>query len=1109
MKKCILLPLYIVLEITPFFSFAQAPSLYNSPNSSVLSSGKWVKLKIKKTGIHKLSSQQLRQWGFDNSGKISVWGNRCTELPRLNSIANFEDLQQIPTLSIKDAILFYAEAKNTWSYDTQKKFFFHVQNEYSDVSYIYITNYLPPKNIEKIKQATNATQFSNTYDYRDYRERIDTCLLRSGKRFFDDVFDAVRERKYSFRIPFVDKRAGTLKLQVCAAAQSQTRSNFDIIINNAIPLSLSIRGMPSGHYMYADTLFADNIPFSSDNLTLQMRYNRPTPSAWAVLDFITINARAELRLDKDQLLFRDIQSTGENKVTTFQITNTQQNVRIWNITQLHNPQEITGIALSGNLSFSAATHSLQEFVAFTENMAMMPEFVSQVTNQNLHGLAASELVIVCHPSFLVQAEQIADFHRKHDKMSVLIATTEQVYNEFSGGIADVSAIRNFIRMFYRRDPSTTPKYLLLFGSGSYVNFNAKRGTGHIPTFQSSLSLSSDYSYTSDDYFGVLNDSAYLGDYGMIGKIDVAVGRLPAYNSSHANTLANKIKQYHSNINDDWINRCIFIADDEDANIHLSQSETFGNYLLDSSPSFFVKKIYLDAYQQVATTMGKRYPDATEDISSSIGAGAFLVNYVGHANDQWLSHEQVVTISDIQRWNNRNKLPLFVTATCEFSRFDDPARLSAGEQVLFSPKGGAIAMLSTTRLVYSNGNAMLNQKFIETLFSPSKREFPLRLGDAVRLTKNNTLTGVNQLNFSLLGDPALRLHLPSKGASLSSINGHPMPQGDTLKSLAKITLTGRTTSDSKDTLILSVYDKESQKKTLGNGGQIPFTYRDQTNLLYRGKISTQNGIFSASFIVPKDIQPHYGWGKINVTGKSQNAVLASSTKIVIGGASNNPVVDTIPPQARMYMNSEQWVNGGITDESPTLIATLNDSSGINISGVGIGRDIMLNLQPNNKSYTLNHYYTANINDHTSGRIEFPLPPLEKGNYSATLKVWDIINNSGEHAINFIVADENRFTINKLLNYPNPFTQKTAFFFEHNRPYTNIETLIQIFTVSGKLVRSIRYQINTSAELRSPPIEWDGRDDYGVKLGRGTYLYKAKLRCSNGEATEKLEKLVILM
>ncbi len=633
--------------------------------------------------------------------------------------------------------------------------------------------------------------------------------------------------------------------------------------------------------------------------------------------------------------------------------------------------------------------------------------------------------------------------------------------------------------------------------------------GHIPTYQSDNSLARDKSFVTDDFFALLDDDDFLNDEGMNGLLEMAVGRLPVYNTTQANTLVSKIEKYYSDLSGDWMSKCIFIADDEDNNVHMQQSEELGNYILDSFPSFYVNKIYLDDYPQISTPLGPRYPEVTEAISSAMNAGALLVNYTGHANDEWLTHELAATIPDIQKWNNRNRLPIFVTATCEFSRFDDAGQLSAGEYVLFSPKGGSIAMLSTTRLVYSDANATLNKNFIHHFFEKDAEGNHYRLGEIVRRTKNNTSTGVNQLNFSLLGDPALRLNFPTLTAKTEAVNGKNYPTPDTLKALARSSVSGSIPQGSlNDTIVVSVFDKAQRKTTLGNGGETPFVYRWQNSILYRGKVTAPNGAFTAKFVVPQDVGLQVGQGKITYVGKVGNRLAAGSSPVPVGGVADNPVADSLPPAVRTYMNSERWVPGGTVNQSPTFIALLTDSSGINTTGNGVGRDITLRLQPTAKSYTLNEYYTANTNCYTEGRIEFPIPPLSEGRYTATLKVWDVANNPTEHSTEFVVANEDVFTINRLLNYPNPFTQKTAFFFEHNRPYSSMDVLIQVFTITGKLVKTIRYTLPESSSLRSTPIEWDGRDDYGGKLGRGTYLYKAKVRCSSGETAEKLEKLVVL-
>ncbi|MDR0415363.1 MAG: type IX secretion system sortase PorU, partial [Prevotellaceae bacterium] len=1069
-------------------------------SKSTLNSGRWVKLRIKQTGVHRITADMLKRWGFTNLNAVSVWGNGCRGLPRLNSEANPDDLLQIATKVSEGKILFYAEAKNTWRYNAQKKFFEHEQNEYSDVSYVYITDSRNVKWMAAAAQSATATDVTDTYDYRDYRERIDTNLLRSGRRFFGEVYGAVRQHSLNFSVPSLYLGDPQLKMQVCAAARSTTGSTYSIQVNDAAIYTLTITPVTQNvDYMKADTALFENIPVNGENISLKITYNRPenSASAWGVWDFMTINARATLRLQNSQLLFRDAQRVGA--ATRFNITTSQQNVRVWDVTSPHSVQEVDGIASSGNVSFAVEMPTLREFVAFTDNMLLDPEYVGEVPNQNLHGMSPPELVIVVHPSFVPQAERLADFHRKKDNMSVLTVTTEAVYNEFSGGLPDVSAIRNFMRMFYRRNAATTPKYLLLFGSGTYVNYEGKKGVGHIPTFQSDNSLVSERSYVSDDFFVLLDDNEYLSDAGMSGKLDMAVGRIPARTEEEATTLVDKIEQYSANLSGDWMSKCIIIADDEDGNDHMQQAEKIGSYIMDSAPSYYVNKIYLDAYVQQSTPRGERYPDVTDAINSAVCSGALLVNYTGHANDQWLAHEQVVTVSDIKRWNNRSRLPLFVTATCEFSRFDNPGVRSAGEQVLFLPNGGGIAMLSTTRLVFSSANSALNQKFIEEFFrKDAATGGHARIGEMVRRTKNASTTGVNQLNFSLLGDPALMLHFPSYTAQTTHVNGIPYATPDTLKALAKASIGGSVNSSGHtDTLHVSVFDKEQLKQTLGNSGQPPFTYRTQSSLLYKGKVSASGGLFTAGFIVPQDIAPSYGNGKITYTGKSGDKLMAGSSLVPVGGVSGNAVIDTTPPSIRIYMNDERWVPGGATTESPTLIALLADSSGINITGNGAGRDITLRIRQNGKTYILNNYYTANTDSYTSGRVEFPIPPLEKGAYTATLKAWDVVNNPAEQSIEFRVADDERFTLSRVLNYPNPFTQKTAFFFEHNRPYTDMEAIVQVFTISGKLVKTIRYSVpQSSVSLRSVPVEWDGRDDYGGRLGRGTYLYRLKVRCSNG-------------
>ncbi|MDR1226318.1 MAG: type IX secretion system sortase PorU [Prevotellaceae bacterium] len=1073
--------------------------------NSVLSGGAWVKLEIRETGVYAISSSMLKQWGLSNDvNRISVWGNGCGILSRHNSDHDPDDLQTIPTLVDNGQLLFYAEATNQWKYNVSSDFFSHILNEFSPNAYVYITDGLTQRSIQTEAAAGTATHNASTYTYRAFHERVDTNLLKSGRRFFGEMFGANTQLNLSFSVPNADF-SQPLKLQICAAASSNMVSSYSVSVNGGAANTLSIPALAGGWTAMVDTALFTNISYNSSSISARITFNKPSVAASGTLDFVAINANANLVLANDQLPFRNSATVGTGNVTTFNISTQKSDVMVWDVTDLHNVKSLQTFTINGAVQVTVATNSLREFIAFTKSRLLKPSFAGKVANQDLHGHVAPDYLIVTHPSFLQQANRLARIHQKHSDLNVLVATTEQVYNEFSSGIPDVSAIRNLVRL-------KRPEYVLLFGNGSYVNYAARKGCSLVPTYQSDNSLYSDLSYVTDDFFGLLDEHESIGDVGMTGTLNVAVGRFPANNTNDANTLVTKVEQYLGSPAGSWMSRFTFIADDEDSNVHMSQAEELGNYVLDSFPAYSVNKIYFDAYVQQTNSGGERYPDVTEAICSDINNGALFVNYTGHANDQWIAHEQVVTKADIERWSNRNKLPLFVTATCEFSRFDDYNTISAGEMTLLKTNGGAVAMLSTTRLVYSAGNAALNKEFVKQFFRKDNSGQHLRLGEIVRRTKNNSSTGVNQLNFSLLGDPALLMHYPAAEVATTSINGTPISGNiDTLKSLAKIAVGAQVASGAaKDTIEISVFDKASTKRTLGNGGQIPFPYRDQSSLIYRGNITTSNGSMSARFVVPRDIDYRYGNGKISYFGSAGSALAAGSfTTIKVGGAAAGYEVDTTPPSIKMYMNSERFVPGGITNETPTFMATISDSSGINATGNGIGRDITLNVITTGKTYSLNDYYTANTDSYTDGRISFPMPPLPLGSHTVTLKVFDVYNNSAEQSMNFTVAEDDKLTIRHVLNYPNPFTQKTAFFFEHNRPYTGLDVMIQVFTISGKLVKTIRCSITeSSTSLRSAPIEWDGRDDYGDRLGKGVYLYKVKVRCKSGETAEKVEKIVLL-
>jgi len=527
-------------------------------------------------------------------------------------------------------------------------------------------------------------------------------------------------------------------------------------------------------------------------------------------------------------------------------------------------------------------------------------------------------------------------------------------------------------------------------------------------------------------------------------------------------------------------------------------------------------VFFDAFKQESTPGGARYPDVNEAINEAVDKGSLIVNYTGHGGETGWGHERVLKVFDVNSWSNTTGFPLFVTATCEFSRFDDPGRTTAGELVLLNSSGG-IGLLTTVRLVFSSPNFTLNQTFYNEVFTKTNNEYPT-IGEIFMNVKNNAsnVSNPNNRNFTLLGDPALRLAYPIHNVATTKINGVNVSPNDTLKALSKVTIEGevRDASGNKLTnfnglIYPIVFDKPKQIVSLANDGGTPFTFDLQTSKLFKGKVSVNNGDYSYTFVVPKDISYNYGQGKLSYYAENQvEDANGYYTNFYIGGTADNYESDNIGPEIELFMNDENFVFGGITDEKPILLANISDVHGINMVGNGIGHDIIAVLDDKTEeSFILNDFYEADLNSYQNGKVYFPFNDLEEGRHKLTLKVWDVYNNSSEATIEFVVVKTKDIVLEKVYNYPNPFTTYTEFWFEHNQPGKQLYAQVQIFTVSGKLVKTLDKHILNEG-FRSTSITWDGLDEYGDRIGRGVYVYRLKVRTENYSVAEKYEKLVIL-
>lgn len=1116
--------------------------------NSVLASGKWSKIKITESGIYKLTYSDILSLNLSEPSNIRIYGNGGKSLSYMNNEPRPDDIIENAiymetgndqNFNEGDYILFYSEGPVTWEYDTIESIFEHSIHPYSDASYYFLTtSFGPGKRINKSGQVNESVTHNLTsYNNYAYHERNLINLVKSGRHWLgikieNASFDT------SFIFPDIVLTSPVFLKTNVASRAGQSRS-IVVKSNNYIldPITVDGLNMTSSTNIYAKqkSSIVSFIP-QQETINIRITYDKIEQSDEGWLDYFILNVRSNLILDDNPLFFRDIESVGQGNVAQFNISNAGNNSIVWDITDKYNIGQLNTSLNGATLNYKSKTDTLREFVAFniTGNFLkpIIDEEISVVEIQNLHGTKPHNLIIITHPDFIEQANQLADFHRNNDNLSVHVETTDRIFNEFSSGKPDVSAMRDYIKMIYDRsgEDGNSLKYLLLFGDGSYNNYSNSHGNPKfILTYQSVSSLGHSGTYVTDDFFGLLDDDEGGKQNMEIYPLDIGVGRLPVKTVEEAQGVVNKIISYSTSNNmSDWRNILCFVGDDGEYNNgiqHMYQANKLADSIITNHPEYVVKKILLDAYKQVTTSTGPRYPDVHKAIIDNFNNGMLIFNYNGHGGENGITKERILQKSDIVALENEDKLPLLITATCEFSRFDDLSdeegtiteKTSAGETAILNPNGGGIALLSTTRLVFSDNNFELNKKFYNYIFARDENNRKYALGDIIRLAKNGQGFDRNKLSFTLLGDPALKLALPEYKIVTDSLNNKAISEEtDTLKAFSKITISGHICN--RDSIISenfngiiypSILDKPQTITTFGNDGINTFQFKAQENIIYKGKATVTDGKFSFSFIVPKDISYSIGNGKISYY--AEDSVIDANGYyggILIGGTSNETLYDYSGPEIDVYLNNEKFVSGGITSKDPIIYVKINDENGINTVGNGIGHDIVGILDDNiGQLFVLNNYYESDIDNYNSGTVNYQLKNISPGLHFLNVKVWDIFNNSSEESIEFRVIDTDDLVLNKVYNYPNPLTDYTIFQFEHNISNDKLLVRINIFDLSGRLINTITNE-EFSTGYRSDSVVWDGRDMNGGKLPKGIYIYRVRVETTEGKVAEKSDKLIIM-
>lgn len=1121
-------------------SSAQRKRTQQFGNTSVLNTGRWLKVRVEKDGIYKITPQFLVSNGITDQiriNEISVFGNGEGLLPEVAGARSTDDLIENAIYAFdangdgifngNDYVLFFAKAAHRWEYNSATAQFQHIYHWYADHGVYFIRLDKPGAKRITLKPPSSSAPngICNSFDDYAFLEESKFNMLRTGRQWFGDVFDFRLSYLYSFNFP--NPVVGEpYSVTIRAIARSTVPGTFmEARLGTQPFLQLNFPAVAQGDFSdrYTAVTQSGSINPSTGAISLNLVFNNSSnPGATAWLDWIRINGRRQLILTNNQLIFRDSRTVGPGRVTEFQIQNAPQGLMVWDVTHPANYHALAGNLTNNTWISIQHTDTLREFVALFGSNFPAPNFIGQIPNQNLHGEPAANYIIITHPDFLAASNKLAEYRSQKNGYRTMIVTPEQIYNEYSSGIQDIAAIRDFLRHQYTKAPAGQGlKYVVLMGTASYDYRDVlSDNTNFVPAYQSIASFNLFTSFVTDDFYGQLD--AGEGGNLMAGNLDVAIGRFTVRTAAEAMAVVNKVIHYETapQTKGSWRSNLLWVTDDVDAAWERSFMETSERISADVKarfPFFNHQKVYADAYVQISTSGTQLYPEAREDIFRSVQRGNLITNYIGHGGEVGWGYEQYLRIEDIEAWNNLDNMPLFVTITCEFTRFDEVWRVSAGERVLTNPRGAGIALISTTRAVGAFTGMQLNELIFDTIFSKDPDGY-LPLGIVTKFAKNGTGNS-DRLRFSYIGDPALRLPIPVNSTQISEINATPLSQfTDTLRALDKVQIQARITSPDNQLLNafngeseIRVFDKPTKRITLVNDGVgLPFEFETQNALIYRGRSSVQNGIYFAEFIIPKDINLSFGHGRFSLYSMSgDDQAIGYYDQAIIGGLNENAPEDRTGPDIFLFLNDENFVMGGITGQNPVLIAKLSDSSGINALGNTIGRDIVAILNGReDQPIVLNEYYKSDLNTFKSGVVRYPFFNLEEGQYTLSVRAWDTYNNPNTAFTEFVVISNADMVIRHLLNYPNPFTTSTKFQFEHNRPNHPLEVTIQIFTVAGRLVKTI-HQFVQSPGSRVTDIHWDGLDDFGDKIGKGVYIYRLKVRSAVDDSkAEQYEKLVIL-
>ncbi len=1111
--------------------------------NSVLSTGNWYKIAVDKRGIFKIDYNLLQSLGINpatvNPANIRVYGNGGQVMSEAVSDGSSDDLVENnievhaagSTFGQNDYILFYANGPVQWTPSFNGRDFQHKQNPYEDKSYYFINVDLGAG--KRVGNAAavpgTASTTINRFDAYAVLEQDEVNLGKIGKEWLGQRIS----RNSQLDLPVsLGGLSDTVRYKATFAGITESGNiGVDLKVGNNNVGNTSIISATGDYIYYRNGEVSGAFMPGAASFNMGISFTASSVNASLYLDYVLLNYKRPLSLiSGQQLSLRSFeQGAAAGNVVAFNLSNANANTRIWNVSNPLSPKQMPAQLSGSVLSFSDSGGVMNEYIAFDGSAYLAPTAIGRIDNQNLHGLSQADYLIITNNDLLPAAEKLATIHRNRFGRTVQVATVEKIYNEFSSGGQDIGGIRNFIRMFYDRGNGTHDlKNILLFGTASFDFKNRiANNTNVVPTYQTDISANGNSAYVTDEYFTLLDDGEDIRDNTEGSFIDVGSGRIPARNLEEANNYVAKVEQYISAQSfGEWKLNSTFVTDDFEPGMgFLKSSETMSTALDNAYHIIGASKLLADASPRVATPSGTKFPSITRDINNQVFNGTFLMNYIGHGNPTRWAVEEILYQGDIDQWSNFEKLPMVITATCDFGRFDNPLEPSSGVNMVIKKNGGSIMSLTTTQIVYPGPNDRLNAAFIGEQFAQGPDGSFTTFGEAFMHAKNaassSSSTRLNSKKFVVLGDPGLAPALPKHKVVRDSIlevrGADAAAATDTLKALGRYIIKGHITdaagnakTDFNGQVYVTIFDKRREVSVtnpalLASTTDPNKTYNLQNSVLFRGNTTVTNGEFSVNVIIPKDINYDLGKGKIVYYAYDDKEEAASAdTNLLVGQFSDYAGVDNSGPVVKPFIDNNLFRSGDIVSANPMLYVELEDDNGINVSGSSVGHDLIAVIDGDySNPFILNSFYRPEPNDFTKGNLYYQLSRLAAGKHTITVRAWDVYNNFGEGSIDFEVVEGETLDFN-LYNFPNPFGQSTKIVFQHNQPNVEMEVDLRIFGTNGQLVYS-------QSQKRQPTGSftywtWDGTDRSGAKVAQGVYMCQLNIKTSTGISKTVYHKLV---